>query len=323
MSIERTRSQAVVSALLGAGLIEPARQDQARTVVEGALGAGHRSNTPLRRRMAEIAGYVGGAFVVAAAGLFFAGQWGNLGHGGRIGLLTGIALLLGAATAALVTTGAVDHVRRRLASVLATGAALSAGFAAGLAAQDPNTFRDDSRGWLVGAVVVVLVALLGYRVAPSAVGQLAIAGGAFAIVPSGLDLLGGADAVPFGLLVLGIGAVWLLLAETGRWREDDSARVIGSVLVVVGAQIPIFGDHPWVAYVVTALAGALAFAGFMARPAWAYLATGVIALTLAVPEALTDWAQGSLGSAGVLLATGVTLLAASVGGLRLRRETTS
>jgi hypothetical protein len=61
----------------------------------------------------------------------------------------------------------------------------------------------------------------------------------------------------------------------------------------------------------------------MARPAWAYLATGVIALTLAVPEALTDWAQGSLGSAGVLLATGVTLLAASVGGLRLRRETTS
>jgi hypothetical protein len=59
---------------------------------------------------------------------------------------------------------------------------------------------------------------------------------------------------------------------------------------------------------------------FMARPSWPYLAVGVIGVTLAVPEALLDWTEGSVGAAGVLLVSGATLLAASLLGLRLRRE---
>ena len=46
----------------------------------------------------------------------------------------------------------------------------------------------------------------------------------------------------------------------------------------------------------------------------------VAAITLVVPEALLDWTDGSLGTAGMLLATGVTLLVASLLGLRLRQE---
>ncbi|HEX6485476.1 MAG TPA: hypothetical protein VF012_02095, partial [Nocardioidaceae bacterium] len=51
-----------------------------------------------------------------------------------------------------------------------------------------------------------------------------------------------------------------------------------------------------------------------------YLAVGVVGVTLAVPEALLDWTEGSLGTAGVLLVAGVTLLGASLLGLRLRKE---
>ncbi|HWL97180.1 MAG TPA: hypothetical protein VNP20_07520, partial [Nocardioidaceae bacterium] len=51
-----------------------------------------------------------------------------------------------------------------------------------------------------------------------------------------------------------------------------------------------------------------------------YLGAAVAALTLAVPEALLDWTDGSLGPVGVLLVSGVTLLVAGLLGLRLRKE---
>jgi len=48
----------------------------------------------------------------------------------------------------------------------------------------------------------------------------------------------------------------------------------------------------------------------------------VVAVTLAVPQALLDWAGDSLGPAGLLLAAGLTLLVTSLLGLRLRQEVT-
>jgi hypothetical protein len=50
------------------------------------------------------------------------------------------------------------------------------------------------------------------------------------------------------------------------------------------------------------------------------LGAGVLAMTLVVPEALHDWTGGSVSTAGSLLVAGLTLLAASAIGLRLRRE---
>ena len=89
---------------------------------------------------------------------------------------------------------------------------------------------------------------------------------------------------------------------------------------MLGAQFPVFDDPAWPGYVATAVVGAAAFWMYVVTRAWPYLATGVIAVTLAVPEALSDWFEGALGAAGVLLATGVTLLVAALAGLRLRQE---
>ena len=65
----------------------------------------------------------------------------------------------------------------------------------------------------------------------------------------------------------------------------------------------------------------IGFAVYVAKRAWPYLLAGVAGVTLAVPEALLDWTEGSLGTAGVLLVAGVTLLGASLLGLRLHGET--
>ncbi len=325
MSKQRT-AEAVTAALVAAGLVESARAAEAAAVVDRALAPAQAApGTPLRRRMAEIAGYVGAAFVVGAAGLFFANEWGTLGHDGQVAVLGGITLVLLAAALAVVAAGGrraltlpAGQVRRRLASVLATAGAGTAGFTVGLLVTG-----DGSEAVLAGAATALAVTLAGYRVTPSVVGQSGAAVASFVVITSGLDVLGATDQpVPMGLAVLALGLIWLALAETQVWHEVESGRVMSAVLVVVGAQLPVFGDHSWVGYVATAVVGVAAFVGYVVRPAWPYLAAGVVALTLAVPEALTDWTSGSLGPAGILLATGVTLLVASLLGLRLRHEVT-
>lgn len=322
--------QTVVAALVSAGLLEPSRSTEAERVVTAALSPSAVPATPLRRRMSEIAGYVGGAFVVGAGVLFFSSEWNNLAEPAQVALLGGVALLLAGACGVLVVTSggvaavrrAEHQVRRRLASVLAAASAAAAGFAVGVLVDDPRSYTDDSRVVLAGAAAALAVAILGYRVAPSAVGQLAVAAAAFTAIPSALDTFGSVEGVALGGLVLALGVVWLALAERGVWLEDQSGRVIGCLLAVLGGQLPALGpDSPdWVGYTVTAVVGVAAFGAYVVRPAWPYLAAGVVAVTLAVPEALFDWTSGSLGSAGVLLVTGLTLLGASLLGLRLRHE---
>jgi MFS family permease len=326
--VRDTRAGSVVAALVQTGIVSPIRQNEAITIVDGVLADRPAAAAPLRNRLAELAGYVGGALVVSAAGIFVTAQWASLSHGEQIGLLIGSTVLLAVAAGALVVIRggraalreAQEAVRRRLAGLLFTAAAGTASAAAGLQAEHVLDSHDSAAA-LVASLAFLLLSTVGYLIAPTVVGQLGIAGGAFMTVPWALDEFGNISPIPFGLSVVVIGVAWLVLAERGSWRETASARVIGSTLAVVGAQIPVFtSDYPWVAYVTTATIALAAFGTFMVRPAWPYLAAGVIGVTLAVPEAVLDWTGGTVGAAGVLLVTGATLLAAALLSLRLRRE---
>jgi hypothetical protein len=213
-------------------------------------------------------------------------------------------------------------VRLRLTSVLLTGAAGCTGFGVGLLLSD--RMGNEELGVMLAALLTAALALGGYVVAPTTVGQVGTAVAAFVAIPTGLGALHteSSGTLAFGLLVLLLGLGWLLAAERAWWQEVLAARLIGCSLVVVGAQLPIVDDPAWVGYLATALVGAAAFWRYVGSRGWPYLATGVVAVTLAVPEALDDWVGGSLGAAGILLATGVTLLVAALVGLRLRQEVT-
>ena len=325
------RTGGIVDALVDEGLLGSERREDAVAVVDRVLGTQHAGSAPLRRRFAELAGYLGGVFVVSAAGIFFATQWASLGEGQQVALLAGVAVVLAAAAVAVVAlAGGLPAVRagsepvqRRLAGVLMLGAAGTAAGAVGLQASYALEPTSDSPP-LLAFLTFTALALVGYLLAPTVIGQVGIAGGAFVLVPSSLQYLSGGDVevVVFGLLVLSLGVGWLLLAEKEVWREVASGRVVGCVLVVVGAQVAVFDqDLRWVGYLALFLVAAAAFGTYVVRRAWPYLATGVVALTLVVPEALTDWTDDSLGPAGVLLVAGVTLLGASLLGLRLRHDT--
>lgn len=326
-----SKSRAVVDALTDAALLPRDRSAEAVAVVDRVLGLEVDSGAPLRRRFAEVAGYVGGAFVLGAATLFFSQSWAGLSVGQQVGILAGIAVILAAVAVVLVVTAGgpaalrrtTESVRRRLASVLLTGSAVSAAFGVGVLMADGTAEEDVVV--LVASMLALVVCLAGYTLAPTTTGQLGAAIAAVTGIASGLSALPmeSETLVALGMSVLALGALWLGLAEGAIWSERTSGRVIGCTLAVVGGQLPLMGGAAeWVAYAATFVVGAVAFGMYVVRRAWPYLATGVVALTLAVPEAVYDWAGGSLGAAGVLLATGVTLLAAALFGLRLRREVT-
>ncbi|MFD0521070.1 hypothetical protein [Paractinoplanes durhamensis] len=163
------------------------------------------------------------------------------------------------------------------------------------------------------------VVVAGYLLARSALGQLAAAVGAFATVASVLSDLHVEEIAVLGAgaLVLGLGWVWL------GWRrlvaEHRFALAIAVTFGLVGAQLVMDGAS-YLGYALTAIVAAACFTAYARLREWVVLAGGVIGATLVVPEFLYDVTSGSLGVSGVMLAAGVTLLAGSLVGLRLRKS---
>ena len=84
---QHSRTEVVVSALVGAGLVDEHRRSDAAEVVDRVFAGEPPVSASLRRRVSEVAGYAGGAFVVAAAVLFFRSQWTAFSPGARVGIL--------------------------------------------------------------------------------------------------------------------------------------------------------------------------------------------------------------------------------------------
>lgn len=302
---------------------------QAATVAARLSAATHLPPRPATRaarggRLAEIAGYLGGALLLGAAALFLTSGWDDLTETSRVVILAALAVVL------LVVGGLVarssglpvrdlgrqdDSARRRLVSFLWTFAAASAAGAAGLGAV---------HGWEAAAAgaVGLLVAAVAYAVVPSAVGQLGMWVASIALVTGLVAEIGDEPNSPaYGLVLVALGVTWVGLGLSGILRPRELALATGSALALFGAQLPVLdGDHQWVAYALTAGVAAAGFAGFLSTRSWSVLGVGVLATTLVVPEALHDWTNGSVSAAGSLLIAGLTLLGASAVGLRLRQE---
>jgi hypothetical protein len=355
------RPEAVVERLLARGLIVPAQREPVLETVTRALAEPAPEQGPpeqglperrppeqqrpeqqppepagvraalTRERAAEVAGYVGAAFVVAAVALFVVDRWPALTVTPRVLLLAGTALLLATGGVLLgVLTGGVAElahgsaVRRRLASTLFTGAAAAATgavvvFGVHTVEQRSDILTDGAWVGLAGSVTMLLLSLAGYLLAPSLLGQLALAASTGYTIVFALDAFGQIGQVELGALVCGAGALWLVAAERRWWHEPAAGRVVGALLLVVGAQIPLGSQARWAGYLATILVGAAGFGLYVTRRHWPYLALGVAGVTLAVPEALLDWTEGALGVAGLLLVAGLSLLGASLAGLRLRQ----
>lgn len=323
----------VVDALVSAHLLDPADRADSRAVVSDVLDtapvggvAPARSGMPL---VVEVVAYLGGALVLAAGALFLEQQWAELAFAARVSLLGVVSLVLGAAGAVTTrvpaTAAAATDSRRRLGGALLAAAALAVAFLVGHVTDEVLQPGFDGVYWpaVVGATVGSLVAVAGYRRASTAVGLLAILAGAFTAtvtLGSGADLPGSeGDWVGLGAFLVGV--LWLAAAEAGWFEERTIARALGAATLLLGAQIPVMdGTHAWLGYTLTLVVALAGVAAYLRQVSWPYLAMAVLAVTLVVPEAVSDWTEGSLGAVGGVLVAGVTLLLASAAGYRVRAE---
>jgi hypothetical protein len=123
--------------------------------------------------------------------------------------------------------------------------------------------------------------------------------------------------------VLLLGVLWAGLVWRRLVAERLFALAIAVTLGLIGAQTVLFEDRPAdnvLAYVLTAVVAGGCFTAYAKVREWVLLAGGVAGATVVVPEILYDVTDGSLGASGVMLVAGVTLLAGSLAGLRIRRD---
>jgi len=316
----------IVDGLVADGLIADADRARARAVVVTGLAA-PVSGAGLPK-LVEVIAYLGAALVLAAGALFLAETWNDLGETGQVGALALVAVLLAAAGLVARPGPTPAHARTRLAGTLLTGAAVIAGCAVGLAVEyvgrEPDQVWDDVY-WpaAIGASVTLLLAVVGYRLACTAVGLLGILGGAFVIVTTVAPTWDGDEALYVGSSLAALAVVWLVVTELGAFAQQSIARSLGLVLVLFGSQlVSLASRHEWVGYALMVLVVVASVVLYLSRLDWLYLAAAVIGITLVVPEAVSDWTEGSLGVIGGVLVTGVTLLVASFTGYRLRAEAT-
>ena len=276
---------------------------------------------PLASVLAEVGGYVGATFVAAAAVAVAGPQWDSLALGGRLALLLvpAVLLLVAAAGVAAAAPGpwtALDEAparrpRRRLVSVLVLVAAgLGAGAAAVLAEGDAEP--------TAAALAGLLVTGAAYAACRTVLLHLGVAFAAMSVVYAIVELADGSFAAG-GAGVVALGVAWGLAALAGVLSERVLGLVVGAGLAFLGGE-NIALDGPGAAgYAVMAAVALAGLGGYLALREVALLAAGAVALAVVVPQAAIDYSDGALGAAGALLVCGLSIVAASVIGLRVRR----
>ena len=299
--------------------------------------------TPERRPwtavLPEVGAYVGAAFVMAAALVLAIPRWDDFSHSGQVAILGISALVfIGAALAVALSTpgGWSAHARaglgarRRLVSVL-----LVIGIAAAVGAVVVIT---DPGPAVPTTAAILAVAGFAFCRTPllhlAALGSLAVTSSAWldwAIptvlgdpwVPGGQEVISGPE-VAIGLSFVVIAAVWAFLAIKGVLDERHLGLVSAGALFFIGAEILATAtatDRAWANGAGYILLGLLAVAGLVGYVRTRYvgvLAVGVIALATVVPQAVIDYTNGALGAAGALLLIGLSIVGASLVGVRLR-----
>lgn len=329
-------ARTAVDALVAEGLVGESDRSRSAAVVERALEVDLGAAEPLPApsspahatgipKLIEVVAYLGAALVLAAAVLFLRQSWQDLSKAGQVGVLAGAALALGIAglVAGPRPPGAGDQIRRRLGGTLLAGSALAAGFAAGVAVDawsDASPSGIDLPG-LTGAGVTAVLSAIAYRRIRTALGLLGILGGTVLAVGNVASALAADEPLSVGCSLFVVAGLWLFATEAGMFAEPMVARALGVAVALLGSQVASFtGNSSWVGYLLSlVLAGAGVWL-YVSRLTWPYLAGAVLAVTLVVPEAVSDWTAGSLGVVGAVLLAGLSLLAGSLTAYRIRRH---
>lgn len=285
--------------------------------------------------LAEVGGYLGAAFVVAAAAALVGPNWDNFSQLVRIAVLAvpAVLLLIAAAIATTALPGgwsfraatAGNHdveghqdgpqpaatVRRLIGALVLAAGGLLAGAAAVISG---DTGADH---WV--PLVALAVWGLGYalfRGIPLHLGAaVALSWTVMTMLDRDLDA-----TFPLAGLVLVLAAVgWAALSRYHLIVEQPLAIAVAGVMAFAGGEYVAVSDYEGLGYVLLGLLAGIGLAGYVRTRHLSALGVGAASLAVVVPQVVIDYTEGSLGAAGGLLVSGLSIVAVSVLVARLRR----
>jgi hypothetical protein len=264
--------------------------------------------------LAEIAGYLGGAFVVIAVTIVTARQWVAFTELQRGILFGALAIALFAVGTFVGTNSAV---KSRLSGVLFGLAAVSTtGTIAVLSSQQDTP----TLAFLGGTAV----ALIGFSRVQSVVGHAVLFGYIFisgSLVISELSFDGTyPEAQLFiGLFYLLLGGVWNYFTYK-EFLDRVLGYIFGGATLFIATQVLFFRTEHLLSYLsMIAVAGTTAWL-YLRVHAWPLVLTAVLTTTVGVGEFVAETLGGSIGSALGLFAAGAALVTSSLLALRNKRE---
>jgi hypothetical protein len=274
---------------------------------------------------AEITGYLGGGLVLVGAMVLIETSWTQMTELTRTALVTSFAILLllagtvaaGGISGLLTARQRSQNARLRVAGALLALGACATAFAVGVA------LPAGGEGWQAAAAsgAGLLVAVAGYALLPTGFGVIAAATLGLYALTSAVDAALVATPFNLGLAWFGFGLLVAALAAGGALRQPQLGLGLGAATTLFGAQMPLWHDGAalW-AYLLTLVFAVACLAAYRFARSPVLLVAGVLGMTLAVPEAIWDITNGTVGAAAILLVAGLVLLAASGAGFRLHRR---
>jgi hypothetical protein len=262
--------------------------------------------------LAEIAGYLGGAFVFIAAIIVSANKWDSLTQTQR-GIIFGTLAIALFALALFVGTS--TGVKSRLSGVLYGLAAAST--TGTLAVINPQQDAP-TLAFLAGTAI----ALIGFYIVQTFVGHAVLFGYIFI---SGImavsDLTGDGSnmAIYVATFFLALGGTWIFFTYK-KYLDTLLGYIFGGGTLFLATQILFIDAEHWLSYLsMIAVAGATAWL-YLRVHSWPLVLTAVLTTTVGVGEFVAETLGGSLGAALGLFAAGAALVVSSLLALRNKRE---
>jgi len=262
--------------------------------------------------LAEIAGYLGGAFVVIAVTIVTARQWEAFTQLQRGILFGALAIALFALGTYVGTSTAV---KSRLSGLLF-------GLAAASTTGTMVVFDSNRSTPTIAFLAGTAIALLGYYIVQTFVGHVILFGYIFITgIMAVSDLTPDNSDVQFlvGGYFLLLGGAWVYFTYR-KYLDGVLGYFFGGGTLFIATQVLFLQTEHLISYLsMVAVAGTTAWL-YLRVHAWPLVLTAVLTTTVGVGEFVAETLGGSLGAALGLFAAGAALVTSSLLALRNKRE---
>ena len=256
--------------------------------------------------LAEITGYLGGAFVLISLAIFVGERFDTLDKALRSGLF---ALLSGILASLTLSLGNYSSLRSRMSSVLGLGSSVSmtislstyfeidraplAAFLIGTALTAAFFFKNRTELLHLGTAIYLFITSIML---------------AATIVNQDRDAL----TMPAAASIwLGLSAIWIYLAFN-RKIQVTLGYALASLLLFLAIQVFFIQDHHLISYLVAAVSVYALMRLYLIERIWPLLVAPLLIANFSIAELISATLGGSLGAVTGLFVAGVLLIVTSL-----------